>query len=396
MDWSPYRVHFGSTQVGVNAFSFVLPFSRYMVLRFALDQTLDTLIALHEEAFEEIGAIPARMSYDNMTTVGRHDGQDRVQLNARFEAYADECGFEIHLIDPGQPNQHASVERPFHYVENNCLLRRRFRFDDLDDLNRHARTWCDEVANVRVHGTTRERPVDRLVRERPFMKPLPSARPEPVRVLSRSVRSNYCVQVDTNWYSVPPRHVGREATVRVLANRLEILVAGAVVAVHVPCSGRHQHQVLPEHEADFKKCTPSRQLLEQAFLRLGPASRDYHDGLRVQRGRGAGYHLKRILGLADRHGVSVVTGAMAHAARFGNYSAEAVARVIAGRTLRPSPTISDDVPMPPERVRRWLDGLDVEGRELEDYDRMVDGLDPEHDNDDQDENAGKDDDHGPA
>ena len=63
VDWSPYRVFFGSTQVVVHAFSFVLPFSRYMVLRFALDETLDTLVALHEEAFEEIGAIPARMSY---------------------------------------------------------------------------------------------------------------------------------------------------------------------------------------------------------------------------------------------------------------------------------------------------------------------------------------------
>jgi hypothetical protein len=28
--------------------------------------------------------------------------------------------------------------------------------------------------------------------------------------------------------------------------------------------------------------------------------------------------------------------------------------------------------MPPERVRRWLEGLDVEDRDLGDYDEMVD------------------------
>jgi hypothetical protein len=28
--------------------------------------------------------------------------------------------------------------------------------------------------------------------------------------------------------------------------------------------------------------------------------------------------------------------------------------------------------MPPDRVRKWLEGLDVEGRDLEDYDRLVD------------------------
>ena len=276
------------------------------------------------------------------------------------------------------------MERPFHYVENNCLRRRRFRFDDLDDLNRHARWWCDEIANVRIHGTTRERPVDRLVRERPFMKPLPSARPEPCRELSRSVRSNYCVRIDTNWYSVPPRWVGFPATVLAYEDRLEVLVEGRVVAVHPVCHERHKHKVLPEHEAEFRHCTPSSKLLEQAFLRLGPTAGDYYEGLRVQKGRGAGYHLKRLLTLADRHGSSVVVGAMAHAARFGNYSADAVARVVAGKTLRDRTTADRDVPMPPDRVRRWLEGLEVEGRDLEDYDRMVERLDHDDQEDDDD------------
>ena len=32
--------------------------------------------------------------------------------------------------------------------------------------------WLDAVANVRVHGTLKERPVDRIERERPHLKPL--------------------------------------------------------------------------------------------------------------------------------------------------------------------------------------------------------------------------------
>jgi hypothetical protein len=140
--------------------------------------------------------------------------------------YQKECGFEVALIAPGRPNQHASVERPFHYVENNCLRRRRFRFDDLDDLNRHAVQWCEQVANVRVHGSTRERPVDRLERERPLMLPLPSLRPEPCQAVGRKVGSDFCVAIDTNRYSVPPRHTGQPATVRLYSERLEVLVGG--------------------------------------------------------------------------------------------------------------------------------------------------------------------------
>jgi transposase len=375
VDWSPYTVQLGGEQRVVHAFSLVLPFSRFMVVRFAMDEQLDTLLRLHDEAFSVVGAIPRLMTYDNMTTVGRKLPSGELVLTARFEAYRQSCGFDVALIDPGRPNQHGSVERPFHYLEHNCLRRRRLRFDDLGDLNRHAAWWCDTVANVRVHGSTRERPVDRLARERPLMLPLPSLRPEPCQSLGRKVGKDFCVAVDTNRYSVPPRHVDQPATVKLYAERLEVLVGGTVVAVHAVCPSRHQRLVLPEHEEAFKRVTPSRRLLEQAFLRLGPSAGTYYDGLRQQRGRGAGYHLQRILRLADRHGADVVSGAMAHAARYGNYSADAVARVIVGREIADR-TGGDTrpVPTPPERVRRWLEAIHVEDADLADYDRLIDGL----------------------
>jgi transposase len=383
VDWSPYTVRLGGEQRLVHAFSLVLPFSRFMVVRFAMDEQLDTLLALHDEAFAVVGAIPRLMTYDNMTTVGRTRPSGALELTARFEAYRESCGFDVALIDPGRPNQHGSVERPFHYIEHNCLRRRRFRFDDMSDLNRHAAWWCDSVANVRVHGSTRERPVDRLLRERPVMLPLPSLRPEPCRSFGRKVGQDFCVAVDTNRYSVPPRHVGQPATVQRFAERLEVLVGGAVVAVHRVAEGRFRRLVLPEHEEAFKRTTPSRRLLEQAFLRLGPSATSYYDGLKQQRGRGAGYHLQRILHLADRHGADVVSGAMAHAARYGNYSADAVARVIVGRELCDR-TAGDrsPVPTPPDRVRRWLEAIHVEDADLSDYDRLINGLEAQQGGDD--------------
>ncbi len=372
-DWSPYTVELGGEQRVVHGFSLVLPWSRYMVVRFALDEQLETLVQLHEEAFLDMGGIPRLMTYDNMTTVGRHVGPGQVWLNPRFEAYAKERGFEIKLIDPGNPNQHASVERPFGYVEGNCLLRRRSRFASLEDLQAHARWWCAQVANVRDHGTTRERPLDRLAREKPLMLPLASAHVEIFRTLARLVGRDFCVAVDTSRYSVPPRFVGQPCTVRLHDTKLEILIGGEIVAVHERQHEPRARHVLPEHEQQFKHCTPSRRLLEQAFLRLGNAARDYHQGLVAERGRGAGYHIQRILKLADRHGSSVVIGAMAQAARYGNYSAEAVARMIAGRAVKARNAAGrQDVAVPPEAVRRWLEGIDVEQRDLEDYDRMLD------------------------
>ena len=65
---------------------------------------------------------------------------------------------------------------------------------------------------------------------------------------------------------------------------------------------------------------------------------------------------------------------MNHVASYGAYSADAVVRVLAGRTLKRSTTPTGEVPMPPERVRAWLEGLDVEGSDLGNYDDWIDDL----------------------
>jgi len=201
------------------------------------------------------------------------------------------------------------------------------------------------------------------------------------REYQRDVSRDFCVRFENSRYSVHPRHVGRRAVVRVYPTRLEVLIEGQLEAVHERAIEPHQRKVLPEHEEAFKRCTPSRLLLEQAFLRLGDAAKTYYEGLKSQRGRGAGYHVQRILKLADRYGASVVAGAMAHAARYGNYSADAVGRVIAGRGLTHTGVRTTDT-RAPEQVRRWLEGVDVEQRDLSDFDAIVERLgtlDPEDD-----------------
>jgi hypothetical protein len=41
-----------------------------------------------------------------------------------------------------------------------------------EDLNHQARSWIDSTANVRIHGTLKERPIDRFKEEQPFLGPL--------------------------------------------------------------------------------------------------------------------------------------------------------------------------------------------------------------------------------
>ena len=78
------------------------------------------------------------------------------------------------------------------------------RFTDLDDLNRQARVWLDTVGNVRIHGTTRERPIDRLAVERAYLRPLPGLeRLRPWLREERRVGRDGYVQWDRAWYGLP-------------------------------------------------------------------------------------------------------------------------------------------------------------------------------------------------
>ncbi len=58
------------------------------------------------------------------------------------------------------------------YVRSSFFYGRTFTSDE--DLNHQARHWLDHVANVRTHGTLKERPVDRFEHERDLLQPLAS------------------------------------------------------------------------------------------------------------------------------------------------------------------------------------------------------------------------------
>jgi len=370
MDWSVHRVILGGREQAVHTGSIVLCFSRWFYLGFFMDETIESVIRLHEEAFKELEAVPATMTYDNMTTVGFHKGPGEIWINPRFKAFADEYGFEIIILRPGAKDRHGIVERPFHYIENNFLAGREFA--DLEDLNRRADLWRHKVANMRVHGTLRERPIDRLKRERPFLKPLPQLLKNTYyKEVDRIIYTDFCVAIDTNRYSASPNLIGNQAKVRLYEEHLEIWVDDKMDCRHTYCQGRHQRQVLPEHENAYRKLTSQGALLEKAFLRIGEPAKSYYDGLKRERGSAAGYHLQRILKLADRYGSDVVAGAISYAQRYGAYSADAIIRVIHGKALK-----SKGKPLPktedvPENIKQWLRSCAVERQDLDAYDRMV-------------------------
>jgi transposase len=380
VDLSPYEVLLAAVPTPVVCFSFVLGFSRWQFIYFFLHADAHAVCFGHVLAFEEAGGIPEEILYDRMKQVVLESLRHRVVMHPLFEAMRRHYGdFRAVPLAPGYKEGKGKVENPFRYVEGNFLLQhRRTGFQSLEDLNEKAAAWLKE-ARVRKHGTTQERPADRLDLERPRLRPLPATRFEAAQVEERLVGDDFCVAWETNRYSVSPRFTGHTAKLRVLAGQLEVFVGGEVV-VHVVRDTRHKRYILPKHEAEFREASTSRHVLREQFLRLGPAARDFEDGLIAEHRGAAGYHISRILSLAQRVGGPRVAEALRHAARYGAFDYNAVARIVDGKTDKPITSPAPSGPLP-ERIHEYLRGAGEHQRPLHVYQQLLKKLRKTEDDD---------------
>lgn len=202
-----------------------------------------------EGAFLHFEGVPEEVLIDNARAlVSYHNAHSReVIFTPRFRAFSQYWGFRPRACAPYRARTKGKDERGVGYVKRNAIAGR--SFTSMEDLRGHLRWWMREVADVRIHGTTGERPIDRfLAAEAAALKPLAGRPPfQQKRELRRVVHNDLCVEVDTNHYSVPWRFIGEEVLVLVSQDSLRISHAGATIASHRRLTGRKQRSVLAEH-----------------------------------------------------------------------------------------------------------------------------------------------------
>jgi len=381
VDLSPYTVDLGGAATPVVCFSMVFGYSRWQYIRFTLTADAHSVCHSHVLAFEDAGGVPHEILYDRMKQVVLESYADRVVFHPLFTALARHYGFKAVPLAPGYKEGKGKVENPFKYVDADLL--KGSAFHDLGDLNRRAQVWLQTIARVRTHGTTQERPVDRMDQERPNLLGLPPRPFVAARVQDRLVGPDFCVAWDTNRYSVSPSLVGRWVKALVLDGVLDIYLDGEIIldgqiiqdgkiiASHRVRDTHHKRYVLPEHEAEFRQHSTSRHVLQEQFLRLGEIAQTFTDGLVKAHGGAAGYHISEILKLADQVGVPRVLEALRHAARYGAFGHTSVARIVRGKRpgrLRPSSFPAEPVP---QHVAEYLKAAGHSQRPLEHYERLL-------------------------
>lgn len=239
-------------------FVMVLAWSRLLYVEFIRRADVASFIRCHLNAFEYFGGLPRTCLYDNTKVVvlGRdHDGVPH--WNPTFLDFALRLGFEARLCQPYRAQTKGRVESGVKYVKHNFWPA--VEFVDGVDLNHQAHAWMDGVANIRIHGTTGERPVDRFAREAPHLLPLPAAeRVAPFLREERRVGRDGFVAWERGWYGVPWTWAGQRVQVAATEHLVELWAGATRLAVHPRATHAGQRLVLPGQWAGLPRADARR------------------------------------------------------------------------------------------------------------------------------------------
>jgi transposase len=377
MDWATYEINFTAQgKRRVNLFSYILGYSRRQYIYFTESMDFETTIRQHIKAFEHLGGVAATCLYDNMKVVVTRWEDDAPVYNTRFLAFATHYGYKPWACQVRRPQTKGKVERPFHYVEMNLLNGRDFR--SLEHLNEVARWWLSQVADVRLHGTTKKTPLELHAEEQPHLLPLPSLAFDTAQVVYRIVDTDGTIQYASNRYSVPWRLVGESLPVRITEEHLIVYDRSlAEVARHVMfqrLSG--QRRVDPAH-APPRDHEEQMQRLRERFAELGEVGVAYLEGLQRKQ-RNSKHQALQVLGLLHAYHKSDVLRAMERGVQYYAYGFSSLERILAHQAT-PKPAwlqldegtqetlkrLADDEPVGPRHSREYQELLFGNCREME-------------------------------
>jgi transposase len=163
-------------------------YSRATFVKFADGEDASILCAGLREAFDYFGGVPEHVLFDNMKAVViERDayGEGKHRWNNELNELAEACGFTAKLCRPYRAKTKGKVERFNSYLKGSFVVPLAATVEagglklDVATANRHVRRWLDDVANVRVHATTKAVPARRLAEERAVMLPAPALKVPP-------------------------------------------------------------------------------------------------------------------------------------------------------------------------------------------------------------------------
>lgn len=171
--------------------------------------------------------------------------------NHMLERTCGVLGVRLIHSKPYSPEGRGKQERLNRYIRERFLSEVEHRgVVTFDDLNDRFMAWVEQIANVRTHAETGQRPLDRFGAGGPRM-PDPALLAEAFRwSVTRAVTKTATISLQGNRYQVDPSLIGYRVELRYDPEdltRLDVYLEGDQVGVATPLViGRHVHPAVPQ------------------------------------------------------------------------------------------------------------------------------------------------------
>ena len=222
-------------------FVMTLCWSRHQYAEFVRDQTVATWLSCHRRAFESFNGVPTRIIIDNAKCAITKACYYEPDVQRAYGECAEGYGFRIDACPPRDPlvaafvvmlQKKGIVESGVKYIKRGFVPLREFR--DLADANQQLHAWVMAQAGNRVHGTTREVPLQRFVEvERSLLAPLPDVAPVLATWAKVKVHRDAHIQFEQRYYSVPFKLIGQSLWLKATEAMVTLYCEQESVATHV-------------------------------------------------------------------------------------------------------------------------------------------------------------------
>lgn len=311
-------------------FRAVLSHSRKAYSEVVWRQTSESFLRCLENAFRYFGGVTATVVIDNLKAgVLQADWFDP-ELNPKLEEFARHYGTVILPTKPAMPRHKGKVESGVKYTQNNAVKGR--TFESLTAQNSFLSDWETNVADTRIHGTTR-RQVGKLFEEveRPALQPLPACLFPVFEEARRTVHRDGYVEFKKAYYSAPPEYVGRQIWVRQETRLLRLYNSRREqIALHAlaepgkfttdPAHLHSRKRHLIERGAEY--------LLDRCRL-IGPLTGTWAEAMHQTRGPQSLRVMQGLLQLAEKHPAAALEKAARVAAHHGTWRLRDLKRLLA-------------------------------------------------------------------
>ncbi len=253
------------------AFVLTMSGSGRLFTRLVHDQRIETWIALHVEAFTELGCVPTSIVPDNLKSAvikAAFGCTDTPELNRSYRELARHFGFVIDPTPAYSPNKKGRMENGVGYVKRSWLRTQ----EDVDFARaQESLAQWTKLANERVLERLDIRACEAFEDERKAMLPLPTAAYVAVVWAKAKVHRDSHICFRRHLYSVPWRLIGKQVDVRATAKTVEVYFESTRVATHTRTRGRYcstnEHH-LPDKRAALRH--RSREYWERSAAELHP------------------------------------------------------------------------------------------------------------------------------